>query len=46
MLGMSTNEDIDGWVVIGSGPGRRQGAFQRAAAWTPAVHVRRPRLDY
>ena len=32
---MRINEDIDGWVVIGSGPGLRQLAFQRAAHWIP-----------
>jgi hypothetical protein len=32
---MRINEDIDGWVVIGSAPGLRELAFQRAAAdWT------------
>lgn len=35
VLGMRINENIGGWVVIGSGPGRRQLAFQRAAAWVP-----------
>ena len=30
---MRINEDTDGWVVIGRGPGRRQLAFQRAAGW-------------
>ena len=30
VLGMRVNEDIDGWVVIGSGPGR--------ASWLPAGH--------
>jgi hypothetical protein len=35
VLGMSITEDIDGWVVIGSGPGLRQLAFQRAAVWVP-----------
>lgn len=33
VLGMRVNEDIDGWVVIGSEPGLRQLAFQRAAGW-------------
>lgn len=32
-LGMRVNEDIDGWVVIGSRPGLRELAFQRAAGW-------------
>lgn len=32
---MRINEDIGGWVVIGSGPGLRQLAFQRAAGWVP-----------
>jgi hypothetical protein len=27
MLGMTVNEDIDGWVVIGAEPGQRQLAF-------------------
>ncbi|HYB17929.1 MAG TPA: VOC family protein [Streptosporangiaceae bacterium] len=33
VLGMRINEDLGGLVVIGSGPGRRQLAFQRAASW-------------
>ena len=32
---MRINEDIDGWIVIGLGPGLRQLAFQRAADWIP-----------
>jgi Glyoxalase-like domain len=32
---MVINEDIGDWVVIGSGPGLRELAFQRAAARTP-----------
>ena len=32
---MRINEDMDGWVVIGSEPGLRQLAFQRAADWIP-----------
>ena len=32
---MVVNEDSDGWVVIGSEPGRRQLAFQRADQWGP-----------
>jgi catechol 2,3-dioxygenase-like lactoylglutathione lyase family enzyme len=35
VLGMRVNENIDGWVVIGSGPGLRQLAFQRVAEWVP-----------
>ena len=35
VLGMRINEDVGDWVVIGSAPGRRQLAFQRAAAWVP-----------
>ncbi len=35
VLGMRINEDIDGWIVIGLGPGLRQLAFQRAADWIP-----------
>lgn len=35
MLGMRINEDSDDWVVIGSQPGARQLAFQRASRWTP-----------
>ena len=35
VLGMVVNEDSDGWVVIGSAPGRRQLAFQRASEWVP-----------
>ena len=34
MLGMVINEDIGDWVVIGSNPGLRELAFQRAAVWT------------
>ena len=32
---MRINEDIDGWMVIGSRLGLRQLAFQRAANWIP-----------
>jgi Glyoxalase-like domain len=32
---MRVNEDLGDWVVIGSGPGLRQLAFQRAADWVP-----------
>ena len=35
VLGMRVNEDIEGWVVIGSAPGLRQLAFQRATPWVP-----------
>jgi catechol 2,3-dioxygenase-like lactoylglutathione lyase family enzyme len=35
LLGMQLNEDSDGWVVIGSAPGRRELAFQRASTWVP-----------
>jgi catechol 2,3-dioxygenase-like lactoylglutathione lyase family enzyme len=35
VLGMRVNEDTGGWVVIGSEPGLRQPAFQRAAGWIP-----------
>ncbi len=35
VLGMRINEDGDGWVVIGSEPGLRQLAFQRATDWVP-----------
>ena len=35
VLGMRINEDIDGCIVIGLGPGLRQLAFQRAADWIP-----------
>jgi hypothetical protein len=31
VLGMSIKEDIGSWTVIGSGPGLRPLAFQRAA---------------
>jgi len=34
VLGMRVNEDSEDWVVIGSEPGARQLAFQRAARWT------------
>ena len=33
VLGMRVNEDIDGWVVIGSEPGLRELAFQRVTEW-------------
>jgi hypothetical protein len=32
---MKVNEDIDGWVVIGAGPGLRQLSFQWADEWVP-----------
>jgi catechol 2,3-dioxygenase-like lactoylglutathione lyase family enzyme len=35
VLGMRINEDIEGWVVIGSGPGLRQLAFQQVTARVP-----------
>jgi len=35
VLGMRVNEDIDGWVVIGSESGLRQLAFQRVTEWIP-----------
>ncbi len=35
VLGMRINEDIDGWVVLGSAPGLRELAFQRVAQWVP-----------
>jgi catechol 2,3-dioxygenase-like lactoylglutathione lyase family enzyme len=35
VLGMRINEDIGDWVVIGTAHGRRELAFQRAAAWIP-----------
>lgn len=35
VLGMRINEDLGNWVVIGSRPGLRQLAFQRAADWVP-----------
>ncbi len=35
VLGMRINEDIDGWVFIGSEPGLRQLAFQRVTEWVP-----------
>lgn len=35
VLGMSISEDTSDWVVIGSGPGRRELAFQRVAVWVP-----------
>jgi hypothetical protein len=33
--GRAINEDTGSWIVIGSGPGLRQLAFQRAADWLP-----------
>ncbi|MGW0230387.1 VOC family protein [Actinopolymorpha singaporensis] len=35
ILGMRVNEDSEDWVVIGSEPGMRQVAFQRAEHWVP-----------
>jgi catechol 2,3-dioxygenase-like lactoylglutathione lyase family enzyme len=35
VLGMTVNEPIDGFVVIGAAPGLRQLAFQRATRWVP-----------
>ena len=35
ILGMRINEDSKDWVVIGSEPGMRQVAFQRAEQWVP-----------
>jgi hypothetical protein len=35
VLGMTVSEDIDGWAVIGSGPGLRELVFQRASEWVP-----------
>jgi catechol 2,3-dioxygenase-like lactoylglutathione lyase family enzyme len=35
VLGMRINEDIDGWVVIGTQPGLRELAFQRVTEWVP-----------
>jgi catechol 2,3-dioxygenase-like lactoylglutathione lyase family enzyme len=35
VLGMKVNEDIDGWVVIGTEPDLRQLAFQLAEDWIP-----------
>ena len=35
VLGMRVNEDIDGWMVIGTEPGVRQLAFQRVTEWVP-----------
>jgi catechol 2,3-dioxygenase-like lactoylglutathione lyase family enzyme len=35
VLGMQVTYDSPDWVTIGSGPGVRQLAFQRAADWVP-----------
>jgi catechol 2,3-dioxygenase-like lactoylglutathione lyase family enzyme len=35
VLGVQINEDIDGWVVIGTEPRLRQLAFQLAEDWSP-----------
>lgn len=35
VLGMRVNEDLGSWVVIGSGPGLRQLAFQQVTEWVP-----------
>jgi catechol 2,3-dioxygenase-like lactoylglutathione lyase family enzyme len=35
VLGMEVNESSADWVVIGSRPGMREVAFQRAGEWVP-----------
>jgi len=35
VLGMRVNEDMDGWVVIGTEPGMRQLALQQVTEWIP-----------
>lgn len=35
LLGMRVTEDLGNWVVIGTEPGSRQLAFQRAEHWIP-----------
>ena len=35
VLGMTVNEDISDWVVIGTRPGLRELAFQRVTTWVP-----------
>jgi len=35
VLGLSINEDLGDWVVIGAEPGLRQLAFQRVHEWVP-----------
>ena len=35
VLGMQVNQDLDGWVVIGTGPDRRDLAFQRVDGYVP-----------
>ena len=35
LLGMQVTHDSPDWVTIGSGPGVRQVAFQRASPWRP-----------
>lgn len=50
VLGMQVNEDSGDWVVIGSAPGRREVAFQRAANWIPPdwpdpLHPQQVHLD-
>lgn len=35
ILGMRVTEDLGTWVVIGSTPGARELAFQRADPWVP-----------
>jgi catechol 2,3-dioxygenase-like lactoylglutathione lyase family enzyme len=35
VLGMRVSEDIDGWMVTGLEPGRRELAFQRVTEWVP-----------
>jgi catechol 2,3-dioxygenase-like lactoylglutathione lyase family enzyme len=39
VLGMRINEDLGDWVVIGSEPGMRQLAFQRAPDYTPPIYA-------
>jgi Glyoxalase-like domain len=48
--GMGVNEDLGSWVVIGSGPGRRQLAFQQVTDRVPPrcpdpAHPRQMHLD-
>lgn len=39
VLGMRVNEDLGDWVVIGTEPGLRQLAFQRAVDYSPPAYA-------
>jgi catechol 2,3-dioxygenase-like lactoylglutathione lyase family enzyme len=50
VLGMQVTQDDDGWVVIGTAPGSRELAFQRAddwvaPQWPDPAHPQQEHLD-